>query len=280
MQLNDLKIDLSTLRQPILDEMDEHLNYDDRINVNYNNIPLFYDRERFTGTLFERGVDYAILTEYEHGIMEGKYFQFDNNGKIVLQGIYEDGWLVEGMSWHANGNLAQVWDKNGEKSWYEDSSLEYEGKNRAFYYDRMQECRDRIYYFRNGNRRASSINTANQLDNTYFFKDGSEFYTFTRLWEAGSNFYVFQHENILVHYQDWLNSPLEDEIDNSENSYLKKIENIYGNKAERLGLLGLWLDNLRKINPEKTREIAQNLLAFPDAEIAQIFAEKYRQYAD
>lgn len=276
MQLSDLKIDLSTLRQPILDETDEHLNYDDGLNVNYNNIPLFYDRERFTGTFFANGDGGISLTEYEYGIMEGKHFQFDESGKIVLQGVYEDGWLVEGMSLHANGSLEQVWDKNGGKSWYEDGSLEYEGKNRAFYYGRAQQCRDRAYYFRNGKLRMTSIDNDNQVDTTCFFNDGTEFYTFTRLRKGGANFYVFQHENILAHYQDWLNSPLEDEIESLE-GYNKAIENIYGSKAERLVILELWLWNLRTINPEKTKEIIDVLLAFPDAEIAEIFTQKYKE---
>ena len=278
MQLSDLKIDLSTLRQPILDETDEHLNYDDGLNINYNNIPLFYDRERFTGTIFENGGDYASLTEYEYGMMEGKHFRFDDSGKIVLQGMYEEGWLVEGRSWHANGNLEQVWDKNGEKSWYEDGGLAYEGKNRAFYYGRVHECRDRKYYFRNGNLRMTTIKTDHKIEITHFFQDGTAFCTFTWLRNGGTHFYVFQHENILTHYQDWLNSPLEDDIENLEEVISsQKIENLYGSKLERLQILELWLRNLRLVNPEKTKEIIGVLLAFPDTEIAAIFTQKYKE---
>jgi antitoxin component YwqK of YwqJK toxin-antitoxin module len=276
MQLSDLKIDLSTLRQPILDETDEHLNYDDGLNINYNNIPLFYDRERFSGTIFENGGDYASLTEYEYGMMEGKHFQFDDSGKIVLQGMYEDGWLVEGRSWHANGNLEQAWDKNGEKSWYEDGSLAYEGKNRAFYYGRAQACRDRKYYFRNGNLRMTSVKTDNKIEITHFFQDGTAFFTFTWLQKNATKYYTFQHENILNHYQDWLNSPSEADMESLEEviSY-PKIDNLYGSKAERLQVLGLWLENLHKIHPEKTQEITQELLTFSDGEIAEILLQKY-----
>lgn len=256
MEITDLKIDISTFRQPILAEMDEHLNYDDGINVNYNNIPLFYDRERFTGTVFESGADYARLIEYENGLMNGKWFYFYGNGEIGGEAIYEDGDEIAGKYWYESGKKESIWNRNEATSWYENGVLMYEKKPNP-----DQQIIEEIHYFQNGQVKSRKVyKMLEKMSNTvYFFKDGTEAY---RMKGGGENL-IFRNENFLEKYKELINSPIAP-------------DDHYQTTAEKLSFIWHWL--IRLPDRGKFREVAHFLLVHPDKTVFKEFAHKIEQW--
>jgi antitoxin component YwqK of YwqJK toxin-antitoxin module len=256
MQISDLKIDLKLFRQPILAEMDEHLNYDDGINVNYNNIPLFYDRERFTGTVFESEVDYARLIEYENGLMNGKWFYFYENGQIGGEAIYEDSEEIAGKYWYKSGKLESLWNRNEATSWYENGVLMYEKKLNS-----DQPIAEEIHYFQNEQVKSRKVyQVLEQTSNTvYFFKDGTEAY---RMSGGGENF-TFNHEIFLEKYKGLINNPIAP-------------DDHYQTEAEKLDFVWRWL--IRLPDKAKFRELVHFLLVHPNKTIFKEFAHKIEQW--
>jgi hypothetical protein len=265
MEIQNLKTDLNAFRAPILEENNEHFNYDDGINVNYHNIPLFYDRTPFSGTVVEFGEDYATLTEYKDGILNGKYMAFDEKGERTFQGIYEEGFMAEGTSWYENGQLEQMWDKTQAKGWYEEGSLEYEGKNP--YKNWIYRFREEYYYFQNGNLKIRILHTTNGINTAYFLKDGMQICD----WQGGKNsIYAFEHELLLARYTEILTEKAEEKASNFWGN-ADNLENIYGTKQNRIDFLWKWFIRFLNINEEKAIDVAKHLFSFPDKEIAQMF---------
>jgi hypothetical protein len=265
MEIQNLKTDLNAFRAPILEENNENFNYDDGINVNYHNIPLFYDRTPFSGTVVEFGEDYATLTEYEDGILNGKYMAFDEKGERTFQGIYEEGFMAEGTSWYENGQLEQMWDKTQAKGWYEEGSLEYEGKNP--YKNWIYRFREEYYYFQNGNLKIRILHTTNGINTAYFLKDGTQICD----WQGGKNsIYAFEHELLLARYTEILTEKAEEKASNFWGN-ADNLENIYGTKQNRIDFLWKWFIRFLNINEEKAIDVAKHLFSFPDKEIAQMF---------
>jgi hypothetical protein len=269
MELNQLKIDLNAFRNPILEESNEHFNYDDGLNINYHNIPLFYDRTPFSGTVVEYGENYTTLTEYEDGILSGKYMVFDEKGERTFQGIYEEGFMAEGTSWYENGQLEQMWDKEQAKGWYEEGSLEYEGKNP--YENWIYRFRDEYYYFQNGNLKIRIFHTSNGTNTAYFLKDGTQICN----WQTGKSFsYDFEHEILLARYQEILTDEMEEKESNFWGN-TDNLENIYGTKQNRIDFLWKWFIRFVNIDEEKTISVANYLLSYPDREVAHIFEKQW-----
>ncbi len=113
--------------------------------------------------------------------------EYDESGKIVAQGEYVDGneqgkWSYQMGDYREEGNY-QDGQKDGLwKSWYSDSTLQFEGK----YVEDIPDGKH-IYYWENGNKKDEGIYTMGkkqgewvkyELDGSIFliisFKDGIE----------------------------------------------------------------------------------------------------------
>lgn len=263
--LKQMSYDLRLFRQPIVNEQDENLNYDDGLNVNYYRIPLFYQSDLFSGTTIEEGKDYVRVVEYENGLMQGKNVLYQHN-IMVSEVFYNNAYEIKGKTWYEDGKLESIWDKFSAKSWDIGGNLKYEKTT-----DLATEDVEERFYFEDGKLKFRKFTNLHISKQDYFAADGEWLLTHKFLFDYSPmrDEAVYNDEALFKWYFEILDNEMNDSQD--ENHSITK---------GRVDLIWIWIWEVWAKDKIKFIEILAALLLHPQVEVIKhtIFMVAFHRY--